>query len=288
VQGSERQRATSAPEPRGQPLAIGCRPEQGSLPPRVGNKVSVFRSLLAAEAEQGRARKDPLASAVFENPTGFRVEEPWGPEVAVRLPADPTPGAQKNATIFAAAHAGGNRGVCWGSWGRDCRRPPGAAFSATRTRRNRGVCVLRGLRDADRPPRAAAAAEKRPVFLRRARSLPRTWSRSSPGKFPTRAARPSPLCETCGGSPLSGHRVFLTHRLRSEMYPPGSGEADRLHPPPLRKPGGAQAERLTGVYIGRGGHDADHLPGSAQRLASTIARMPARTAGGRLDQAPTT
>jgi hypothetical protein len=95
VQGSERQRATSAPEPRGQPLAIGCRPEQGSLPLRVGNKVSVFRRLLAAEAEQGRARKAPLAPAVFENPTGFRVEGAWGQEVAVRFPADPTPGAEK-------------------------------------------------------------------------------------------------------------------------------------------------------------------------------------------------
>jgi hypothetical protein len=31
-----------------------------------------------------------------------------------------------------------------------------------------------------------------------------------------------------------------------------------------------------------------HLRRSAQRLASTIARMPARTAGGRLDQASTT
>ena len=113
------------------------------------------------QAERSR-REDPLDPAVFENPAGFRVEEPWGQEVAVRLPADRTPGAEKNATIFAAACAGGNRGVCGGSWGRDCRRPPGPAISATRTRRYRGVCRRRGLRDADRPSPGCRCVRKKP------------------------------------------------------------------------------------------------------------------------------
>lgn len=65
------------------PLAIGIRPEQGSLPrlspgaAPARNKLCLFLCLLAAEAEQSRARKDPLRLlAVFKNPTGFRVEEP--------------------------------------------------------------------------------------------------------------------------------------------------------------------------------------------------------------------
>jgi hypothetical protein len=51
VQGSERQRAAPAPEPRGQPLAIGCRPEQGSLPPpapSLGAKTHAFPRMLSA------------------------------------------------------------------------------------------------------------------------------------------------------------------------------------------------------------------------------------------------
>lgn len=142
------------------PLAIGIRPEQGSLPrqsPRAAsarNKLCLFPCLLADEVQQSRARKDPLRlPAVFKNPTGLRVEGPRGQEAAVRLPADPTlPGLGKNLHSFAAARARRDREVY-------CRRcphdadPPGAfIFGHTYAAGPWGLSEGGRLSDADRPP----------------------------------------------------------------------------------------------------------------------------------------
>ena len=132
-----------------------------------------------------RARKDPLAPAVFENPTGFRVEGPWGQEVAGRVPADPTPGAQR------------------------CRPP-------------------------SRAPRATAAGEKRPVFLRGARSLPGTWSRSSRRKFPRARA---PLHPDLPPSENSRRRTLHLQPAFIRRHTPDDCNVPRSHPrPPSRAP----------------------------------------------------
>lgn len=189
MQGSERQRAASAPEPRGQPLAIGCRPGPGSLPrglvgavpgetnsvcfpacspvgggfsvpgepsclgPAAGRQ-SQSRSAAFAAGGAGESRREGPMSARGRCCGAVRSRgEPSGRGERTRSPRrfsktrqvfasrslgvrrsrsgirrTPPRVLRKNATIFAAVRAGGNRGVCYGSWGRDCRRPPGACI----------------------------------------------------------------------------------------------------------------------------------------------------------------
>ena len=176
---------------------------------------------------------------------------------------------------FAAAQAGGNHGVCGRSWGGDADRPRGCIFGHTYAAGPWGLSAGGRLSDADRPPgllRTAARRKKRAVFRRHARAVPRTRFRSSGAKFLFRpsargayrvvflrdpgGACPSPPCETCGGSLLSPHLVFLSRYRESA-------------PPPLRKLRSECAERAPGVY-GRGrSHDADRPPGfSRSPLAS--------------------
>jgi hypothetical protein len=199
-------------------------------------------SLLWGCSKSGRAerprREDPLAPPVFENPAGFRVEEPWGQEVAVRHPADPTPGAEKKRDHF----RGGARGrKPWGLL-RELRArlpppPRGLHFRPHVRGGNVGFVGGAGFAMPTAPSRAAAAGEKRRVFLRRAPSLPRARFRCDRRKFPARAARPSPLCETCGGSLLSPHLVFLSRPPAAAPCPPSPDSAQRLASTITRMPG---------------------------------------------------
>lgn len=104
--------------------------------------------------QQSRARKDPLGlPAVFKNPTGFRVEEPWGQEAADRLPADPTlPGLGKNPHSFAAARARRDREVYWRRCPHDADPPGAFIFGHTYAAGPWGLSEGGRLSDADRPP----------------------------------------------------------------------------------------------------------------------------------------
>lgn len=148
MQGSERQRAASAPEPRGQPLAIGCRPEPGSLPreraraaPGETNSVCfpACSRMKCSRVGLGRTRsgfrrfsktRQVFASrslGVRRRRTGFRQTRP-------------SPGSEKTRTVSRRRVRGGT-GRFIGGGAPMMPTRPGLSFSATRTRRDRGVCL---------------------------------------------------------------------------------------------------------------------------------------------------
>jgi hypothetical protein len=103
--------------------------KRGSEGPAAGRRTGSRWSGCSKARQAGSlAGKDPPGlSAVFENPTGFRSGLAWGFPEAFTVRRTPPRGREKNRPSFAAAHAGGNLGVCGRSWGRDADRPPGSS-----------------------------------------------------------------------------------------------------------------------------------------------------------------